>query len=487
MRYNTELCDNDMTFDECELSVLRNAVDEIQSQEGKKIANSDEVQKIIKILEDFLKQKRTICYGGTAINAILPKFAQFYNRDVEIPDYDFYSKTPMEDAKELADIFYKHGYTEVEAKSGVHHGTYKVFVSFIPIADLTYLDPQIFDTMSKEAIEVAGILYAPPNFLRMNMFLELSRPLGDVTRWEKIAKRLAILNKFYPMKPPFDCGTVDFQRKMVNYKSEGEHIYFLVRDAFIEQSAIFFGGYASTLYSRYMPENLRHIIRKIPDFDVIIEDPEKCALIVKERLIREGFKKVRTIEHPAIGELIPRHLEIRIGRETLAFLFEPIACHSYNKIRIKGMEVRVATIDTMLSFYFAFYYSKQPYFYKDRILCMAKFLFDVEQKNRLEQRGLLKRFSINCYGTQKTIESIRAEKAAKFRELKDRRNNREYEEWFLRYNPGMKTEAAAIREMLPTKHKIKTRKQKPHPRIKAVKKRKVKSRTMKLPFGIEIV
>ena len=479
-RYNTELCDNNMTFEECEVSVLRHTVDNIQKQEGNKIANSEDVQKIIKILEDFLRQKKLICYGGTAINNIIPRFAQFYDRDIEIPDYDFYSKTPLEDAKELADIYYKAGYTDVESKAGMHHNTYKTYVNFLPIADITLLHHEIFDEMSKEAIKVSGILYSAPNFLRMNMFLELSRPSGDVSRWEKVFKRMTLLNKFYPMKFPIDCGTVDFQRSMVNYKTEGEHIYFIVRDTFINQGAIFFGGYASSLYSKYMPERQRRIIQKAPDFDVISEDADNCALIVKEQLIREGFKKVQIVEHAAIGELIPRHLEIRIKRETLAFVFEPIACHSYNKIHINGSEVRVATIDTMLSFYFAFYYSKQPYFYKDRILCMAKFLFDVEQKNRLSQRGLLKRFSIDCYGKQPTLETIRAEKAAKFQALKDKRGSREYEEWFLRYNPGMKKEDKP--EDIKENHKKKTQK-----RQKKIKKRHGKSKTLKIPFGIELV
>jgi Poly(A) polymerase catalytic subunit len=490
-KYNTELCDNKMTFQDCELAILRHAVDESEKIQSQKIANSEEVRNIISIVEEFLKVKKCICYGGTAINNILPKFAQFYDRDIEIPDYDFYSKTPLDDAKELADIYYKAGYTEIEAKAGVHHGTYKVFVNFLPIADLTYLEPEIFDTMRPDAIEVSGILYAPPDFLRMNMFLELSRPSGDVSRWEKVLKRMSLLNRFYPMKIPLDCSTVDFQRKMVDYKTEGEQIYLLVRNSFVDQGVVFFGGYASSLYSQYMPEDQRRLLRKVPDFDVISEDPGNCALIVKERLEREGFKKIKIVEHNAIGELIPKHVEICIGRETLAFIFEPIACHSYNKIQINGEEVRVATIDTMLSFYFAFYYSKRPYFFKDRILCMAKFLFDVEQKNRLEQKGLLKRFSIDCYGKQPTIESIRAEKTAKFQELKGNRNSREFEEWFLRYNPGLKIvmKENPNEEKLEKTLSVKTKSKKSaSSNKKSIKKKptKTKSRTFKLPFGIEL-
>ena len=71
---------------------------------------------------------------------------------------------------------------------------------------------------------------------------------------------------------------------------------------------------------------------------------------------------------------------------------------------------------------------------------MSKFLFDVQQKNRLEQKGLLKRFSILCYGHQPSVEELRAEKAAKFKELKDKKGTKEYEAWFLNYRPDQKNE-----------------------------------------------
>jgi hypothetical protein len=69
---------------------------------------------------------------------------------------------------------------------------------------------------------------------------------------------------------------------------------------------------------------------------------------------------------------------------------------------------------------------------------MAQFLFEVQQKNRLQQKGLLRRFSISCYGHQETVEEMRAEKAEKFKELKEhsKKQDKEYEEWFLRYRPA---------------------------------------------------
>jgi hypothetical protein len=432
-KYDTEICNSSMTFQECELAILRDAVDENDKIISEKNANSEEVKKMISILEDFLRKKQNICYGGTAINNILPKQAQFYNRDIEIPDYDFYSSTALDDAKELADIYNNSGFAEIEAKAGMHYGTYKVFVNFIPIADITYLHSEIFDSIKKEAIKVDGILYAPANFLRMNMYLELSRPMGDVSRWEKVLKRLTLLNKYYPLDPNINCYNVDFQRNMENDSEYSNKLYYIIRDSLIKQGVVFFGGYASSLYSKYMSKNKRRLVEQIPDFDVISEEPEKTANIVVENLRERGFKHVKIIKHSAIGELIPEHFEIRIKKETMVFIYRPIACHNYNIIKINDFDVKIATIDTILSFYLAFYYTKQPYYFKDRILCIAKFLFDVQQSNRLSQRGLLERFSINCYGTQPTIENIRAEKVEKYRELKNKRGTREYDEWFLKY------------------------------------------------------
>ena len=56
-------------------------------------------------------------------------------------------------------------------------------------------------------------------------------------------------------------------------------------------------------------------------------------------------------------------------------------------MRAQGLKLlRIATIDTMLSFYLAFIYVDRPYYDKNRILCMCELLFDMQQKNRLKLR-----------------------------------------------------------------------------------------------------
>ena len=78
----------------------------------------------------------------------------------------------------------------------------------------------------------------------------------------------------------------------------------------------------------------------------------------------------------------------------------------------------------------------------NRLICMANFLYNIQIQNRLHQRGLLKRFSMECYGKQLTLEDIRAEKARKYREFKENgADKKEYEMWFLNYKPGDKLAA----------------------------------------------
>ena len=599
--------DDNATYDEKELEILREAVDVMEKRKGAKIIQDPQVKKIISIVEEFIADKKLVCYGGTAINNILPEDAQFYNKDIELPDYDFYSDNALDHAKELADIYYKAGYEDVEAKSGVHHGTYKVFVNFTGIADITQMDPALFKAITRDAIVKKGIRYAPPDFLRMAMYLELSRPDGDVSRWEKVQKRLTLLNTHYPLKG-YQCDKIEYQRAFegatkantgevsisrtrsasrtvkkgggsrsatrsvkalkrkaisavirkyhtlgaylkrlyhavpsheetmgdfkytveedkithryrliatyerilgaddtfvlysmktrdvdseaeasrsrsrsrraspsrsrsaspspeasreysvrksnVSYKSNREKelaetdIYNIVRDVFIKNRAVFFGGYANILYSRYMPKHQRRIIQKIPDFDILSEEPrELCEAVVRE-LTAHKYTDVKYTKHTGIGEVISEHYDIRIGDEVIAFLYKPLACHSYNTIRVNGdgdagesegagagESIRIATIDTMLSFYLAFIYADRVYYDINRIMCMSQFLFDVQQHNRLKQSGLLRRFSINCYGKQPTLESMRFEKTEKYEELKGKRDSREFEEWFLRYIP----------------------------------------------------
>ena len=78
-----------------ELEILRKAVEKAEEKAGRMQVNSPQVKKIIEIVESYLRKKKCVCYGGTAINNLLPAEDQFYNKDVELPDYDFFFHLPL--------------------------------------------------------------------------------------------------------------------------------------------------------------------------------------------------------------------------------------------------------------------------------------------------------------------------------------------------------------------------------------------------------
>lgn len=426
------ICDKGMTFEDCELTILRMAVDQAEKTQKKAFIMTPEIKKIVEIVEDFIRSDKFICYGGTAINNILPEEDKFYTNN-EVPDYDFFSTNALKQSKKLADIYCASGFTDIFAKPSVHEGTFKVYVNGIGIADITDLNQELFNNLYDDCIRINGIMYANPLFLRQSMYLELSSPAGEVDRWEKVLKRLILLNKHYPIKPLIKCSS-NFQRGFDKAHKNEIEIFKITRDVFIDYGCVFIGAYADSLYSRFMPHEKRKLLKKVPDFDVLATNQLQCLNILISTLKYNGitatFKK-----HNPIGGLISEHYEVFVGAETIAFIYEPVACHSYNVLKIDNKNVKVATIDTLLSYYLAFLYSNRDYYVMDRIMCMCHFLFEVQQRNRLKQNGLLKRFTIECYGKQKTLESIRKHKMEAFERLKHDRKSEEYERLFLKYIP----------------------------------------------------
>jgi hypothetical protein len=249
-----------------------------------------------------------------------------------------------------------------------------------------------------------------------------------------------------------------------------QKIFNITRDSLINQGVVFFGAMALQMYIRYLHKFKKQNFKKIPDFDVLALNPKKTAEILRDRLKYGGVKKVSIKKKKGVGEVIAEHYEVLVNKETIVVIYEPLACHSYNVITIKKRKVKIATIDTMLSFYLAFTYVNRPYYDANRIICMAEYLFKVQQFNRLKQSGLLKRFSINCYGKQLTLDKIREEKSDKFKELSKKRGTKEWDYHFLKYDPGKKDEIKKRKKnnkktLKKTLKKSKTRKRKTRKKI----------------------
>ena len=67
---------------------------------------------------------------------------------------------------------------------------------------------------------------------------------------------LILLNKNYPLKGK-SCFDLQFQRSYDGSTSEQFDIYEITKTSFINQGLVFFGGFACSLYGKYMPKKQR--------------------------------------------------------------------------------------------------------------------------------------------------------------------------------------------------------------------------------------
>jgi hypothetical protein len=142
--------------------------------------------------------------------------------------------------------------------------------------------------------------------------------------------------------------------------------------------------------------------------------------------------------YPPIGELINEHHAIIVNEVTVAIVYSPVGCHSFNTIKdTYGNTLRIGTIDTLFSYYLAFLYANREYLDGARIECICSVLYKVQQDHRLTNKKPLQRFNLECYGKQETLETIRATRNEMLLKLAPK--TRKYDEWFLKYTPQIKS------------------------------------------------
>ena len=184
------------------MSQVKELIDKIDDELMQK--QYEATKDLIDIVGTFIKKKQLIIYGGFAINLLLSKKDKFY-REYTINDYDCFSSNAKQDAKELATLLQSKGYQYIKIRNAIHESTFKVFVDFMAVIDITQIKQESFESfkfISKQERKTSlyknyceDYILAPFSFLMSNMHYELARPLSSYYRWEKIYRRQSVLAK----------------------------------------------------------------------------------------------------------------------------------------------------------------------------------------------------------------------------------------------------------------------------------------------------
>lgn len=409
-----------------------------QEQLDREAAKDPIVRNALLVVEDFLKTHKVMCYGGTAINNLLPVEDRFYDPERDIPDYDFFSETPQLHATKIADRLVKMGYSSVEVKPGVHLGTYKVFADYIGVADVSHLDKDIFERLWNDKITKAGIHYVPPNFLRMSVYLELSRPRGDVSRWKKVYNRLQLLNKHYPVT----CPAKDIEMNEMYLKKDVKK---KIETFLIKEKCILLGFNATVLNEK--PD---HDWMLPLDILVLPEKREETTKKLATFFQNQTNMDLRIEEFPEYAEILPAHTDISDPKTstTLIRIYETTACHSYHKAENGLM---IASIPTVLQFFLSVLYAPKHFLEgipEQRFVCTAQELIEMANENLPRRYKLLT--PITCFGKQKSLIDMRAEKSELYERVSKDKSSPEFLEYFFSYMPKSMstTKRRKVRDML---------------------------------------
>ena len=392
--------------------LIRAAAAEAADYQERFAAADTEARKIVDIMETFLRVKGRVVYGGAAINAHMPADQKFYDPAVNLPDYDFLTPDPLQDCADLIVTFQEEGFTDVEAKFGIHEGTYKVFVNYRAAADITFMPEDLYGRLAEDAVLIDGIRYASPDYLRMNMYLELSRPAGDVSRWEKVYKRLLLLNEVHPPRAGH-CVTNPLASLGVGKDSASTEVttmYDKIVDAGIAAEAVFLSG-ASYLAS---PKPVT------PDADSVVL--MVAAAPAKLHTALTTGIRLKPTAYPAVGELLPARTEYRTTKGRLAaVVFETVACHAYTTLGSPAPEgYRLASLDFLIHMYLAFHFTGLQDYIGVRIQCVIQSLIDIESERRLRAAAAGSKghdvFPLDCIGHQPTLPELKKAHRLRVRE-----------------------------------------------------------------------
>lgn len=260
-----------------------------------------DIKRMEQIAINFLIKKKRKIYGGTALNAILvnqnPRLA-FYNDEVDVPDIDFYSPHPIPDLIELCNLFADAGFKPISGQEAQHQGTYKIFVDFMNIIDISYVPANIYNRIP--FIEIKKIIYTHPSFMAIDYLRVITDPITSWFRFEKVFKRFNLLTDYFPfrtsdqmIKLPRLDSPVDADKEMIKNLLH-KILYFLINH---NSSCIISGFYYYNYCVELSKINKPYIkLIDIPYYDVITSQFREDGLALLEEL-KKISDKISVVEY----------------------------------------------------------------------------------------------------------------------------------------------------------------------------------------------
>lgn len=360
------------------------------------------------IILDFIKEKKRVIYGGSAINTFISlKDSSDKIYDIDwCEDIEFYSPKPLDDLIELCNILFNKGYQNVEGREAMHEETFTISVEYFNFCDITYMS----DSMIRKNIQtkdINGIRYVSPEFLMVDMFRVFSNPLHDYPfRLEKVYNRYLKLEKYYynpPLKPQY-CGLKDISRILISIRNQLYDKFILNNTDLILCGAraykyyLFKSDYLKKNKSAYNPINDCHLVIIVEN---IKETTEKCLKHLEKY---DDFLTIR--EYVKFFQFYDRSLVIEYqDTPIITIMGYNDICTQYHKVMVDNNNfIQIAGFDYIMKFMLSMVFRNLPIMEKkNHYRCMAYYLIEMrdyylkkKKLTGLENNDIFSQFFIKC-------------------------------------------------------------------------------------------
>ena len=390
--------------------ILSRVIEKAEERQRIKEVKSPRVMHANHMIRDFIKRKRRVCYGGLAMNNLLPASKRFYS-PLEMPDYDFLTPDAA-DVEELEKELTAAGFGDVYVTMGIHENTWKVYVDYIAQADITVIAAKPYGVFYKRSIVRDGIYYTDPDILRMMMYLELSRPEGQVDRWKKVYPRVKLLNDAFPIP-----ATVVERKPTV-----AADVRATINDYAILKGHILCSPDLLKSYEKGVKGDVSYFPKQAGSAAIIVSTEVDGDRDTIPSLLA-GFGKVSVREHAEIREIVPHLVEIRLDGVLVCLLVESVACHSYFWLETwDDRWVNIGSFEFMITLYLSLIiftdlggelFGRAPMHYVGWFIKMS-------HRNLVDKKSEFARFSLDCKGRQDGFRELMAAKVERLKAVKGR-------------------------------------------------------------------
>jgi len=385
------------------------------------------------IIKKFISQQNLLVYGGYALNALLPQKDRFYSEE-EMYDFDIFSPSAKEHARLLADMLYEKGFIYTEVKPAIHEGTFKLYVNFQAVADITNVSETFFYEMLKLSRKekskhkylkenLPPINIAPIYFLKYFIITELSRPKSSLFRWEKTYTRLSLLYKYYGA----NHRRLTRSTKISNFESHHEiwnpeikNILNKVLEIIKVHKFPLIGNYAMGIYLGENTNLSKTFVAKccrldpyFSVFDILATDIEKALATIKVHL--ESFLPQEYVLETEVkefeGDIILKHIKLYLNipsQNITISLLTIVNASNHCFSVIEKADMTLGTPYTILSFLYANWL--MHYVHENRkIVTLIHQLVQRWESYIYEESPMEERFVASCYGYEKSILNVKKE------------------------------------------------------------------------------